>query len=96
VSFGSERSSLAVLDLVKDYVVFEGIRANDVVVVLIAKPPDNSGGAISLALNGFKPYLHLGVFQEGSFVDGEREPARSAVRGNLGEHVRRTRGRVVS
>src|ERR1700681_4847636 len=74
-------------DAVEPNIVFEGIRADDVIVVRIRKPDRNPGGAIDLARDRLEVDGDSDIRRSFTVVDREREPVVDRVGADLGQRV---------
>src|SRR3954447_2358520 len=66
----SNRGSNALFDLIKHDIVFQRIRADNVVVFRILVAPDNPGGPIDRTVNRLESHADLAVASRNSVPDG--------------------------
>ena len=80
-SFWRDRKADAVLDFIEDDIVFQGVGANDVVVVGVLIPPHDSGGLVNCATNRFESNAHGAVQDRNAVPNRQRKPAGGAILG---------------
>src|SRR5215510_9369706 len=73
LTFERQILALAVLNFVEYDIVFERVRADDVVVVLVAVAPHDARRLILLPRNGFELHADVSVFRRDAVVNAERE-----------------------
>ena len=85
---GSRNLASAPIDYVIEVVVvFQGVRADDVVIVRVLEPEDQSRGPVHIPRNSFELYIHFEILERTVIRNDERKAVVGLICRSLREHI---------
>src|SRR5262249_3403199 len=82
-----ELAAAAANDVVEAHIVFERVRSNDVVVVLVDHTNDDSSRLIDASSDGLESHRHNDVSRRYAVVNADGKARIGAIRAGLGQNL---------